>query len=66
MLPYVELVRRVEEAERRVLFILKQAEKHGVPLNKIKDVEALTEHTQMAAEAKRTVSNLIRKSCKSH
>ena len=54
MLPYVDMLRRCEESERKMLFVHKQCEMHQIPLNKCRTVEMLTELTQAFAEERKT------------
>ena len=37
-LPYVEMLRRCEEAERKMQFVIAQCATHEVPLQKIREV----------------------------
>lgn len=42
-LPYVDMIRRCEETEKRVLFMIKQCERHKIVLDKARSVPQLTE-----------------------
>ena len=53
-LPYVDMLRRCEESERKMLFVLKQCEMHQIPLKKLRAVEQLTELTHAYAEDRKT------------
>lgn len=52
-LPYVDMLRRCEEAEKKMLFVQKQCENHGVSLRKVRAVDQLTELTQAFAEERK-------------
>ena len=56
-LPYMEMLRRCEEAERNMQFILKQCETFDIPVSKCRTVAQLTELTQAMAEERKTVSH---------
>ena len=53
-LPYVDMLRRCEEAEKKMLFVQKQCETHDIVLKKVRAVDQLTELTQAFAEEKKT------------
>ena len=53
-LPYVDMLRRCEESERKMLFVLKQCEKHQVTTERVRAVEQLTELSQAYAEERKT------------
>ncbi len=55
-LPYMEMLRRCEDAERRMLAIIQQCKQHEVPLGRVRSVGSLAELTQAFAEARKTVS----------
>ena len=55
-LPYSMMMQRCEEAERKMLFVLGQCEKHGVKLERAKTVDTLAEIVQSEADEQRTVS----------
>ena len=57
LLPYVEMIRRCEETERRVLFLVKQCERHQIVLDKARSVEHLTQLIKKQAERRKTVSS---------
>ena len=59
-LPYMEMLRRCEETERRLLTILAQCKSHDIPLAKVTTVEELTELTDGFAEEYNRVSSLNR------
>ena len=54
LLPYVDMLRRCEESERKMLFVHKQCDIHQIPLKKARTVEQLTEITQAFAEDRKT------------
>ena len=56
-LPYMEMLRRCEETERRLLAILAQCKEHDIPLVKVTTVEELTEMTDGFAEEYNRVSS---------
>ena len=56
LLPYMDMLRRCDEAEKNILSIIAQCHKHDIPLRKCKTVEQLTELTQAHAEENKTVS----------
>lgn len=45
LLPYVDQLRRCDEAEKNILSILNQCKTHEIPLQKCKTVPQLTELT---------------------
>ena len=52
-LPYMDMLRRCEEAERHMVFILKQCGAHGIKMERAASVTELTELTQAYSEEKR-------------
>ena len=56
LLPYSIMISRSEEAERKLLFVLKQCEKHGIPMERVRTVEQLQEIVKLEAEERKTVS----------
>ena len=63
MLPYVEMIRRCEETERKMIFIQKQCERHDISLNKVRSVAQLTELIKAQAEERKTVRNTHKSIC---
>ena len=55
-LPYINMLQRCEEAERRMIFVIRQCEQSNIELRKVKYVEQLTELTRAQAEEQKTVS----------
>ena len=61
-LPYVDMLRRCEEAERKMLFVIKQCEKHDIMLTRVREVSKLAEIVKAQAEERKTVSSIRDKS----
>ena len=55
-LPYSQMIQRCEEAERKMLFVIKQCEKHAIPLERVRTVSMLTEIIKSESEERKTVS----------
>ena len=55
-MPYSMLMQRCEEAERKMLFVLAQCEKHGVELKRVKTVDELSQIVRSEADERMTVS----------
>lgn len=56
LLPYADMLRRCEEAERKMLFVIKQCQIHDLELNRVRTVEFLSEVVKAQAELRKTVS----------
>ena len=50
------MIARCEEAERKMLFVLKQCENHEIPLERVRSVMLLAEIIKSEAEERMTVS----------
>ena len=53
-LPYVDMLRRCEEAERKMLFVHKWCDTHQIHLKRARTVEQLTEIIHAFAEERKT------------